>query len=171
MKNENIQIVRKVPLWSKPNFYTMFRQVKKSNWDNFFLFSNNFCWKKCRSASGGYLPGVFHPQLNFDHAKLIFINNSEHWYIKIENFIWKSQFFLQMKFLCTGVKFQKCFILLLFQIWWHLDIFSLCILFQKCTLGSKTVNDNKSKFSTHTQLAHMWVENLLLLFCYLLFQK
>ena len=33
--------------------------------------------KKGRLASGGYLPGVFVPQLNFDDTKLIFIKNSE----------------------------------------------------------------------------------------------
>ena len=50
------------------------------------------------------------------------------------------------------------FVVLRFQIWLHLDIFSQLSLFQKYHQGLKNVNNNKGKFLTHTRT---WSNQLL----------
>jgi hypothetical protein len=108
MKNENIQIVRKVLLWLTPNFYTTLGEKnelrsKKCN----FCLSNDFCWKKCKKASGKYLAGILPPQLNFDSAKLIFFEFPEEKKYKIQNFKLKVFFFFAREIFARGGQISK----------------------------------------------------------------
>ena len=72
-----------------------------------FFTENNSQSKKSRSASASYLPGLLPPQLNFDDANLIFIEDPENRSLKIENFKLKVFFFSNVKFFACGGQISK----------------------------------------------------------------
>ena len=126
------------------------RSKKKKN-----FFETIFWVKNRRSASGGYLPGVFPPRLNFDSAKLKEIKNPKDWCVKIKNFRLKIPDFFDVTFFVRGRQISKVLFFASKLKFSKFEIFKRFLnkKMSHLTLWTYffTAKTKKVKFSTHTR--------------------